>query len=144
MTGDGATGSDGTDTATGADGDDGDVGDSRSSSLRMIGSSTGSSGRRTRRMMGSSWFMVAVRKESDGVASDGDLFPVRAVADGETRHRTRAARAQVNEAAREFRGGDTSGNRRRDVRERGDLQLFAGAKFLETAGYFFAHDLVDG
>jgi len=89
-------------------------------------------GRRFRRMMGNSSFILASalggrRETSDGVRADGDLLPVRAIADGQARHAARAAHAQVDDATRKLRRCHASGHRGCDIGERRDLNLFTTA-----------------
>ena len=99
--------------------------------------STGNSGRRLRRMIGSNWFIALNR-----IRTNGDLFPVRAIADGDARHRARAARREMNDTTRKLCRRHTSGHRCRDIGERRDLDLFAGTKLFKTAWNIFSHKFV--
>jgi len=82
---------------------------------------------------------------SDGISANGDLFPVRAVADGEARDRASATGRQVDDAARILRRRDTGGHRRRDVGVCRILDLFTRTNPLKTARLKFAHNkVVDG
>ena len=60
----------------------------------------------------------------------------------EARHAAGAADAQMNDAARKLRRGDTGGHRRRDVGEGRNLNLLARANFLKTPGNIFAYNTV--
>ena len=70
---------------------------------------------------------------SDGVDADGDLFPVRAIADGEARHGASATSGQVDDAFRELRRRDASGIRRRDVGKAGITICSPETNPLKTA-----------
>jgi len=77
----------------------------------------------------------------DGVDTNGDLPPIRAVADGEARNRTGATGRQVDDAARKFRRRDASSDRRRDVGKSCRLDLFTRTDPLETARLKFTHNI---
>ena len=69
----------------------------------------------------------------NGVGTNGDLFPVRSIADRQARHAARAAGTQVNDAARKL--GRCHAGRRCGchIGEGGELNLFAIADFVMTA-----------
>ncbi len=70
---------------------------------------------------------------SNGVDANGDLPPVRAIADGETRHGASATGGQIDDAFRELRRRDARRDRCRDVGKSWRLDLFATADSRKTA-----------
>lgn len=78
----------------------------------------------------------------DRVCADRDLFPVRAVTDGDAWNCTRPTSAQVNDASRKLGRRDTSGSRSGNVGECWNLNLLTRADFLEAARNFFAHNVM--
>ena len=128
----------------GATGDDTGGGSSVFGGIAGGGSSGGSNGRRARRMIGYNVFIHSLRVfavGSDGGVADGDLLPVRAIADRQTRHAASPAGRKVNDAARELRRRDTSGDRRGDVGVGRHLNLLTREMPCKTARNFFAHKL---
>ena len=81
--------------------------------------------------------------KSNGVRTNGDLFPVHAIADGETRHRASAASRQMDNATRKLRRRHTSRDCSRDVGESGKLDLLTSAKLFKTTRNIFAHKIVN-
>ena len=77
--------------------------------------------------------------ELDCVGPNGDLFPVRPIADGDARHRTSATSRQVDDAAWKLGRRDTGSHRGRNVGKCWDLDLFTRANPLKTARNNFAH-----
>ena len=67
------------------------------------------------------------------IDANGDLPPVRAIADSEARHGARAASRQVDDAARKFRRRDASSDRCRVVSEGWNQDLFTRTNPFKTA-----------
>src|ERR1035441_7675739 len=80
--------------------------------------------------------------ELDGVCTNRDLLPVRAIADCQARHRTSSASAQVDDAPRKPRRCHASRYGRRKVGKGRRLNLLAAPNLLETPGNQFAHTCV--
>ena len=71
--------------------------------------------------------------ELDRVGANGNLLPVRPIADGDARHRASATSRQIDDAARKLGRRDASRDSRRNVGESGNLDLFARTNPLKAA-----------
>ena len=69
-------------------------------------------------------------------------FPARSIANRQARNAPGASNRQVNDAPRELRRGDASRIRRRNVRERRDLNLFTRPNLFKTSRNVFAHNFI--
>jgi hypothetical protein len=95
------------------------------------------------------WFLFSIpdlgtiqrRFQSNRVSSNGNLFPIRPIANSQTRNAASSSSAQINQRANILRRCDTSSRERSHICEASHFQIeqLATPNLFEAARNFFTH-----